>query len=80
MRQPHLFPVWDPLRALVWNGSGADVSAVMVDGEILVRDGTFLRADANVIMDRAAGALDKLWSIAAARGLLKRWPRAADGG
>ena len=80
MRQPHLFPVWDPLRALVWNGSGADVSAVMVDGEILVRDGTFLRADANDIMDRAAGALDKLWSIAAARGLLKRWPRAAAGG
>ena len=79
MRQPHLFPVWDPLRALVWNGSGADVSAVMVDGEILVRDGAFLRADANDIMDRAAGALDKLWSIAAARGLLKRWPRAAAG-
>ena len=80
MRQPHLFPVWDPLRALVWNGSGADVSAVMVDGEVLVRDGTFLRADANDIMDRAAGALDKLWSIAAGRGLLKRWPRAAGGG
>ena len=79
MRQPHLFPVWDPLRALVWNGSGADVSAVMVDGEVLVRDGTFLRADANDIMDRAAGALDKLWSIAAGRGLLKRWPRAAGG-
>ena len=80
MRRPHLFPVWDPLRALVWNGSGADVSAVMVDGEVLVRDGTFLRADANDIMDRAAGALDKLWSIAAGRGLLKRWPRAAGGG
>ena len=80
MRQPHLFPVWDPLRALVWNGSGADVSAVMVDGAVLVRDGTFLRADANDIMDRAAGALDKLWSIAAGRGLLKRWPRAAAGG
>ena len=79
MRQPHLFPVWDPLRALVWNGSGADVSAVMVDGEVLVRDGTFLRADANDIMDRAAGALDNLWSIAAGRGLLKRWPRAAGG-
>ena len=58
MRQPHLFPVWDPLRALVWNGSGADVSAVMVDGEILVRDGIFLHADANDIMDRAARALD----------------------
>lgn len=79
MRQPHLFPVWDPLRALVWNGSGADVSAVMVDGEILVRDGTFLRGDANDIMDRAGLALHKLWSIAAERGLLKRWPRAATG-
>lgn len=80
MRRPHLFPVWDPLRALVWNGSGADVSAVMVDGEILVRDGAFLRADADDIMDRAGRALDKLWSIAAERGLLKRWPRAAAGG
>ncbi|MDE0383407.1 MAG: amidohydrolase family protein [Defluviicoccus sp.] len=80
MRRPHLFPVWDPLRALVWNGSGADVSAVMVDGEILVRDGRFLRGDADDIMDRAGRALEKLWSIAAARGLLKRWPRAAAGG
>ena len=79
MRKPHLFPVWDPLRALVWNGSGADVSAVMVDGEILVKDGTFLRADANDIMDRADHALNKLWAIAAGRGLLKRWPRAAAG-
>ncbi len=79
MRRPHLFPVWDPLRALVWNGSGADVSAVMVDGEILVRDGRFLRGDADDIMDRAGRALEKLWSIAAARGLLKRWPRAAGG-
>ena len=51
----------------------------MVDGEILVRDGRFLCADANNIMDRAAGALDKLWSIAAGRGLLKRWPRAGGG-
>ena len=79
MRQPHLFPVWDPLRTLVWNGSGADVSSVMVDGEILVRDGIFLRADADDIMDRAGRALDKLWSIASARGLLKRWPREAAG-
>ena len=74
MRKPHLFPVWDPLRALVWNGSGADVSSVLVDGEVLVENGTFLRAEPNDIMDRAGGALNNLWSIAAERGLLKRWP------
>jgi cytosine/adenosine deaminase-related metal-dependent hydrolase len=79
MRQPHLFPVWDPLRALIWNGSGADVSAVMVDGKVLVRGGTFLRADAELIMDRAGRALDRLWTIAVDAGLLKRWPRAASG-
>ena len=74
MRKPHLFPVWDPLRALVWNGSGADVSSVFVDGELLVENGTFLRADPNDIMDCAGRALNNLWSIAAERGLLKRWP------
>ena len=73
MHKPHLYPVWDPLRTLVWNGSGADVSTVMVDGEILVRDGAFLRADADDIMDRADRALNRLWSVATEAGLLKRW-------
>ena len=77
MHKPHLFPVWDPLRTLVWNGSGSDVSTVMVDGEILVKDGTFLRADVKDIMERAGRALNNLWSIATERGLLRRWPIAS---
>ena len=79
MCKPHLFPVWDPLRALIWNGSGADVSAVIVDGQILVRGGTFLPADAKTIMARADNALHKLWGIALDDGLLKRWPLTAAG-
>jgi|TARA_B110000495_G_C22996958_1_gene587856 5-methylthioadenosine/S-adenosylhomocysteine deaminase len=74
MHKPHLFPVWDPLRALVWNGSGADVSTVMVDGEVLLKDGNFLRADQMQVMKRAQRALEKIWEVAFERGLLKRWP------
>jgi uncharacterized protein (AIM24 family) len=59
--------------------TGPGRAFVNFDGEILVKDGTFLRADANDIMDRADRALNKLWAIAAGRGLLKRWPRAAAG-
>lgn len=40
--KPHLQPVWDPIKNLVWKGHGDDIAMVMVHGEEIVRDGRFL--------------------------------------
>jgi 5-methylthioadenosine/S-adenosylhomocysteine deaminase len=44
MRRPHNTPLHDPVAALVYSASGADVTHVMVDGQLLLDEGrvTFL--------------------------------------
>jgi len=72
MKKPHLAPALDPLRSLVWNGSGADVASVIVDGETVVRNGVYLRGDESTIVEQASAAVEKVWRQAAAIGLLQR--------
>ncbi len=68
--KPHLQPVWDPIKNLVWKGHAGDIALVMVHGEPVVRDGKLLTADEGAIMRKAAGAARKIWDIAAERGIL----------
>jgi cytosine/adenosine deaminase-related metal-dependent hydrolase len=77
MARPHLQPVSDPLRTLVWNASGADVSAVMVDGRLLVENGRYLLGDEGEIVRRGARAARKLWDMAEAAGITARRDDAA---
>lgn len=72
--KPHLQPVWDPLKNLVWKGHGGDIAMVMVHGEEIVRDGKFLKADEAAVMRTAAGAAKKIWDIGVARGILPNKP------
>jgi cytosine/adenosine deaminase-related metal-dependent hydrolase len=72
MARPHLQPVSDPLRTLVWNASGADVSAVMVGGRLLVEHGRYLLGDEGEIVRRGARAARKLWDMAEAVGITAR--------
>jgi len=67
--RPHLTPVFDPLQSLVWHGTGADVATVLVDGEVLVHEGRFVRGDEAAIRQEAAAAIERVWALAAARGL-----------
>lgn len=57
MRRPHNAPVHDPVAALVYSAQGADVTHVMVAGDLRVRDGqvTFLDECAlvNDVQERA---------------------------
>jgi len=39
MDKPHVTPMYDPYSSLVYSAKASDVSLVMVDGKILVRDG-----------------------------------------
>jgi cytosine/adenosine deaminase-related metal-dependent hydrolase len=68
--KPHLQPVWDPVKNLIWKGHGGDIAFTMVHGEAVVRDGKLLKADEGAIMRVAAAAARKIWSIGEGRGIL----------
>jgi cytosine/adenosine deaminase-related metal-dependent hydrolase len=72
MARPHLQPVSDPLRTLVWNARGADVSAVMVDGRLLVEGGRYLLGDEAAIVRDGARAGERLWAVAETAGITAR--------
>ena len=61
-----------PPRTLVWNASGADVSAVMVDGRLLVEHGRYRLGDEGEIVRRGARAAGRLWDMAEAAGITAR--------
>ncbi len=70
--KPHLQPVWDPIKNLVWKGHAGDLALVMVHGDLIVQDGRFLKADEGAVMRQAAGAAHKIWEIGVDRGILPR--------
>ncbi len=52
LKSPHLVPLYNPLSAIVYSASGADVKDVIVNGRILLKDRTFLTLDPDEIMER----------------------------
>jgi cytosine/adenosine deaminase-related metal-dependent hydrolase len=72
--KPHLQPVWDPLKNIVWKGHAGDLALVMVHGKPLVRDGRLLTLDEAAVMRAAAAAALKIWHIAEQRGILPARP------
>jgi cytosine/adenosine deaminase-related metal-dependent hydrolase len=68
--KPHLQPVWDPVKNIVWKGHAGDIALVMVHGEPVVRDGRLLTADESSIMRTAGVAAHKIWNIAHERQIL----------
>jgi len=50
MNQPHLTPVYQAYSHLVYAASGADVTTVIIDGKLVVKDRKLLRADLADIM------------------------------
>lgn len=63
-------PVWDPLKALITNGSAADLALAMVEGRVLLRDGRVLSADAANVTRRGRAAISRIWREAARRGAI----------
>ena len=51
MRRPHNTPLHDPVAALVYSATGADVTHVMVDGELLLRDGRVTFLDESALIE-----------------------------
>jgi cytosine/adenosine deaminase-related metal-dependent hydrolase len=63
-------PVWDPLKALLTNGSAADLSLAMVEGRVLLRDGRVAVADEKAVTSRGRAAIGRVWQEAARRGAI----------
>ena len=49
---PHLCPIYDPISAIVYSASGADVKDVIVDGEVLMKNREFTTLDPVEIMEK----------------------------
>ena len=57
IEDPYLHPDTDIVDALVYRGKGLDVDTVMVDGEVLLRNGEFLKVDKSEVRARLQESL-----------------------
>ena len=57
IEEPYLHPDTDIVDALIYRGKGLDVDTVMVDGEILLREGIFLKANKAEVANRLKESL-----------------------
>jgi 5-methylthioadenosine/S-adenosylhomocysteine deaminase len=55
LQSPHLVPLYNPLSAIVYSASGADVKDVIVNGRVLLKDRTFCTLDPDEIIERVTG-------------------------
>lgn len=67
LSHPHLQPLYDPCRALVWLANRGNVDAVMVDGRVLLRAGTLAAGDEAAITAAGAAAIQRIWDLPEAR-------------
>lgn len=67
LSHPHLQPLYDPRRALVWLANRGNVDAVMVDGRVLIQGGRYLHGDEAAITAAGAAAIQKIWDLPEAR-------------
>ena len=52
-RQPHLAPLFDPEKALVYSARGGDVRDAVIDGRVVMRDRKVLTVDENALLAEA---------------------------
>jgi 5-methylthioadenosine/S-adenosylhomocysteine deaminase len=52
-RQPHLAPLFDPEKALVYSARGGDVRDAVIDGRVVMRDRKVLTVDENALLIEA---------------------------
>ena len=52
LESPHLCPIYDPISAMVYSASGADVKDVIVDGRVLMKNREFTTLNPLEIMER----------------------------
>ncbi len=63
LSHPHLQPLADPCRALVWLANRGDIDTVMVAGKLLVAGGRYLHGDEAAIAAAGAAAVQRIWDL-----------------
>ncbi|MBL6458342.1 amidohydrolase family protein [Belnapia sp. T6] len=63
LTHPHLQPLHDPCRALVWLANRGNLDAVMVDGRLLVQGGRLVGGDEAAITAAGAAAIQRIWDL-----------------
>ncbi len=59
IEEPYLHPDTDVIDALIYRGKGLDVDTVLVDGEVILRDRKFLKADKAEVAARLKESLTR---------------------
>lgn len=67
LSHPHLQPLYDPRRALVWLANRGNVDAVIVDGRLVVRASRLLQGDEVAITAAGVAAIERIWDLPEAR-------------
>ncbi|MCY4653834.1 MAG: amidohydrolase family protein [Dehalococcoidia bacterium] len=68
IEEPYINPDTDIVDALIYRGKGLDVDTVLVDGEVLLRDKKFLKADKSEVAARLKESLSRELTDREARG------------
>ncbi len=68
IEEPYLNPGTDIVDALIYRGKGLDVDTVLVDGEVLLRDKKFLKADKSEVAAMLRESLSRELTDREARG------------
>lgn len=57
---PHLLPIYHPASVLVYSASGADVTDVMIDGKLVVKNRRILNSDTDMIIEHINAVADAI--------------------
>ena len=63
MTHPHLQPLFDPRRALIWLANRANVDMVVVDGRIVIEAGRYAGGNEEQITAAGVAAIEKIWAL-----------------
>ncbi len=58
--KPHMIPMYNCYSQIVYSASGADVSASIINGKIVMKDRQLLNMDVSDIMDRVRKIADNI--------------------
>lgn len=66
-RQPHLYPVHDPVSAIAWAANGSDVDTVIINGRLVMRGRQVLTLDETQVLEAARRRKEKILEQAGVR-------------
>ena len=70
LAKPYFQPVSDPIKTFLWNADRSDVSLVMVDGKVLVKEAISQFCDEDKIIRKGVDAVKRVWKEVHSKGIV----------